>query len=327
MDLYVYLYIFLVFIGCCSNVIFLELLTKFDPGSGNVITFSQFVFISIIGFIGTMDYGRKKPAIPMRLYFKLVLMFFLVSVTNNYALNFNISMPLHMIFRAGSLMANMVMGIIYLNKKYSITQYLSVGMISIGIFLCTIASSQVEPNQIEETPLSKYTDLIWWIAGIFLLTFALFLSARMGIYQEVLYKEHGKHPYEALFFMHALPMPGFLLLMQDLKKHFGILADSEPVYIFDYGIPVMILFLVGNVITQYVCISSVFVLTTECTSLTVTLVLTLRKFVSLLLSIVYFGNAFTLTHWSGTGLVFTGTMLFSNVPGMIRDGISRKKVD
>ena len=78
---------------------------------------------------------------------------------------------------------------------------------------------------------------------------------------------------------------------------------------------------------RYVCISSVFVLTTECTSLTVTLVLTLRKFVSLLLSIVYFGNAFTLTHWTGTGLVFTGTMLFSNVPGMIRDGISRKKVD
>jgi len=29
-------------------------------------------------------------------------MYFLVSVTNNYALNFNISMPLHMIFRAVS---------------------------------------------------------------------------------------------------------------------------------------------------------------------------------------------------------------------------------
>lgn len=27
-------------------------------------------------------------------------MYFIVSVTNNYALNFNISMPLHMIFRA-----------------------------------------------------------------------------------------------------------------------------------------------------------------------------------------------------------------------------------
>jgi hypothetical protein len=39
-----------------------------------------------------------------------------VSVTNNYALNFHIPMPLHMIFRAGSLMANMIMGIILLGK-------------------------------------------------------------------------------------------------------------------------------------------------------------------------------------------------------------------
>lgn len=30
----------------------------------------------------------------------LVVMFFVVSVVNNYALNFNISMPLHMIFRS-----------------------------------------------------------------------------------------------------------------------------------------------------------------------------------------------------------------------------------
>lgn len=32
----------------------------------------------------------------------LVIMYFVVSVTNNYALNFHISMPLHMIFRAVS---------------------------------------------------------------------------------------------------------------------------------------------------------------------------------------------------------------------------------
>ncbi|KAH6927462.1 hypothetical protein HPB50_004293 [Hyalomma asiaticum] len=65
--------------------------------------------------------------------------------------------------------------------------------------------------------------------------------------------------------------------------------------------------------TEYVCIRSVYVLTTECSSLTVTLVITLRKFVSLLLSIYYFQNPFTLTHWFGTVLVFTGTLLFTGV--------------
>lgn len=71
----------------------------------------------------------------------MVLMFFVVSVSNNYALNFNIALPLHMIFRAGSLLANMVLGIIILKKSYSLIKYVSVLMISIGICACTIASA------------------------------------------------------------------------------------------------------------------------------------------------------------------------------------------
>lgn len=61
------------------------------------------------------------------------------------------------------------------------------------------------------------------------------------------------------------------------------------------------------------CVSSVFTLTTECTSLTVTLVLTLRKFFSLLFSIFYFNNPFTIHHWIGTTLVFVGTIIFTEV--------------
>ncbi len=35
------------------------------PGSGNIITFSQFLFIALEGFIFTMHFGRKKPVIPI----------------------------------------------------------------------------------------------------------------------------------------------------------------------------------------------------------------------------------------------------------------------
>ena len=87
----------------------------------------------------------------------------------------------------------------------------------------------------------------------------------------------------------------------------------------------MLLYLLGNVVTQYVCISSVFVLTTECASLTVTLVVTLRKFLSLIFSIVYFKNPFTVFHWLGTGLVFGGTLMFSDIPGMIRASREQKE--
>jgi solute carrier family 35 (UDP-xylose/UDP-N-acetylglucosamine transporter), member B4 len=63
----------------------------------------------------------------------------------------------------------------------------------------------------------------------------------------------------------------------------------------------------------------VFVLTTECSSLTVTLVLTLRKFTSLIISIIYFNNPFTITHWIGTIMVFFGTLLFTNFFKIVKD--------
>lgn len=158
------------------------------------------------------------------------------------------------------------------------------------------------------------------MVGIGLLTFALFMSARMGIYQEVIYGKYGKHPKEALYYTHALPLPGFLLLAPDILNHWSICTSSAPFVLpfINLEVPSMLLYLLGNVITQYLCISSVFVLTTECASLTVTLVVTLRKFLSLLFSIWYFQNPFTLVHWFGTILVFGGTMLFSDIPGMVR---------
>ena len=78
--------------------------------------------------------------------------------------------------------------------------------------------------------------------------------------------------------------------------------SSPPVTVphLNIQVPVMLLYLLANVTTQYVCISSVFVLTTECASLTVTLVITIRKFLSLIFSIIYFKNPFTIYHWIGT---------------------------
>lgn len=100
---------------------------------------------------------------------------------------------------------------------------------------------------------------------------------------------------------------------KNIWEHFLISAGSEPLAVMGVNtfVPEQIIYILCNMITQYVCISSVYVLTAECSSLTVTLVVTLRKFVSLLFSIVYFKNSFTIYHWIGTLLVFTGTIIFT----------------
>ena len=321
-------------LACCSNVVFLELLVIQDPGIGNLLTFSQFLVISIEGFVVTTKFGTVPPKVPFSAWLVLVVMYFLVNVINNYALSYNIPMPLHMVFRAGSLIVNMLMGIFILGKKYDRVKYISVLMISLGIFTCTVMSATnrvsiktgkvIFYNETEEVEMPPDESLDMdhlkeLLGGVSLLTFALVLSARMGIYQEHLFTTYGKHAKEALFYSHALPLPFFSLLSQDIVKHWRICMASSSlnIPIVELQVPVMVLHLAANISLQYVCIFSVFVLTSECTSLTASLVLTTRKFISLLFSIWYFDNSFTPLHWAGTGLVFAGILLFSDILGYI----------
>nr|XP_053647686.1 UDP-xylose and UDP-N-acetylglucosamine transporter-like isoform X1 [Cherax quadricarinatus] len=268
-------------------------------------------------------------------YMVLVVMFFIVNVTNNLAFGFNISMPLHMIFRSGGLIANMIMAIVVLGRRYTLDKYVSVIMITIGTTVCTFASAETLDEGGDEGEVTTgISQFVTWLMGIGLLTFALFMSARMGIFQECLYSTHGKQSREALFYIHALSLPGFLLTGSSIATH-AVKFNSSPTLPllasvpFLATVPKLWLFLLGNTLTQYVCISSVFALTSECTSLTVTLILTLRKFLSLTFSIIYFQNPFTISHWVGTALVFGGTLLFADIKCKIQEAMSspREKVE
>ncbi|XP_052213649.1 UDP-xylose and UDP-N-acetylglucosamine transporter-like [Dreissena polymorpha] len=298
----------LVFVGCCSNMVFLELLVSEYPSSGQIVTFTQFLFIACEGFVSTTKFGTVKNKIPMKVYAVMVSMFFVIQVINNMSFRYNIPITLHIIFRAGSLLASLLLGVIILKKSYPLAKYLSVIMITLGICLCTYASATFEHPDEKD----KLFDLYSYSMGVALLVFSLVMTARMGLYQESVYQQHGKHPNESLFYNHALPLPGFLLVSHDIYNAVIAFNKSEPMSLMFMSVPKMWVFLAANTITQYICIRSVFTLTAECTALTVTLVVTLRKFISLILSIWYFNNPFTALHWLGTFFVFFGTLLFSD---------------
>ncbi|ESO99426.1 hypothetical protein LOTGIDRAFT_231075 [Lottia gigantea] len=320
----------LLFVGCCSNVIFLELLVSQVPGCGSLVTMCQFLFITVEGFIFTTKFGSKKPVIPISYYLYMVAMFFVVQVINNIVFNFNIAMPLHMIFRSGTLAATMILGIFILKRQYKLSKYISVALITLGIIICTISSaSQVESHPSKTGNLAN--DYFMWLIGIALLVFALFMSSLMGIFQEKTYKQFGKHPKEALFYNHALPLPMFLILSNNIYDSFQNFNQSESykIPVLGSGIPILWAYLICYCLTQYLCISSVFVLTTELTSLKVTLIVTLRKFTSILISIWYFNNPFTIYHWVGSLLVFIGTLIFTeliNIDSLLPISTSKKEV-
>lgn len=265
--------------------------------------------MTICGLLFTTKFFTIKRIISLHDYTTLVIVFFVSNVCNNYALNFNIPMPLLLVFRSGSLIANMIMGHVIMKKRYTFWKYLSASLITIGIIICTLASRM-------EVKINDDDSLIWWSIGLVLMTISLLLTARMGLFQESLFKKYGKHPEEALFYSHFLALPTFLPLLPDISTHFAKMMASTT---FEFpSIPSQLLFLIVNVITHYFCIKSVYVLSSECSSLTVTLVVTLRKFASLIFSIFYFNNPFTITHWAGTIFIFIGTVIFTEIMPKIR---------
>ncbi len=103
-----------------SNAITLERVTSEYPKSGSLITFSQFLLISLYGLPKFIEFThgplnipipRLRPRrLPLTVYLIQVALFYLVSLLNNLAFGYNISMPVHIIFRSGGLVVSMLLG-------------------------------------------------------------------------------------------------------------------------------------------------------------------------------------------------------------------------
>lgn len=79
----------------------------------------------------------------------------------------------------------MVLGIIFLKKKYSLREYISIVLISMGIFVCTYASSNeikmISNDSNNDTNESiELIEYAKWITGNFLLVH-YFLNAKKSI--------------------------------------------------------------------------------------------------------------------------------------------------
>lgn len=144
----------------------------------------------------------------------------------------------------------------------------------------------------------------------------------MGLYTEETYKEYGPHWKENLFYSHLLALPLFIPFLPSMHRQFLKLAASPPLglpFRDSYAtnlppelqsgldkihIPSQLAYLVTNVLTQYACIRGVNLLAAAASALTVTIVLNVRKLVSLLLSIWLFGNRLSPGTLIGAFIVF-----------------------
>ena len=155
----------------------------------------------------------------------------------------------------------------------------------------------------------------------------------MGLYTEATYRKYGPQWRENLFYCHTLSLPLFLPFAPSMVKCFKKMLLSETLTIYAPGfgtnesvqVPSQVIYLIANVLTQYGCIRGVNMLAAKSSALTVTIVLNIRKLVSLLLSIWLFGNSLAQGTLVGAVVVFGAGALYSVGTGSPK-GESRAEV-
>lgn len=284
-----------------------------------------------------------------------------VNLLNNWAFAYRISVPLHIILRSGGPVASMIVGYLFNSRRYSRGQILAVAMLTVGVMAAALADAQTQDQTVEIGSVSD-TAMITTVTGFTILALAMVLSAFQGIYADRLYATYGRdHWKEALFYSHTLSLPLFLTSYPQLLSQWRAVSstpsllsrmlDPAATPLSDLSssttggtavamlttvqrhasvqsvlgqLPIQVAYLMMNALTQYLCIRGVHLLSAKSSSLTVTVVLNIRKLVSLLLSIYLFGNHLASGVLAGAVLVFVGGGLYGFEGARLRKMAMRK---
>ena len=269
----------------------LEQLTSTHPRFGTLITFFQFLVVSLYGLpqhlTWTPSGPRLKPrTVPLTPYLIQVGLFYFISLLNNAAFVYRIPMSVHIIFRSGGLIVSMLLGWILVGKKYTPMQVESVILVTAGVALTTLSASTTGAPT-EDSTNAYYT----YATGITILSLALVLSGLLGLVQDWTYSTYGRtttssKPWrESMFYLHFLSLPLFFFVRGDISSQLRAIHSSlSPRLVFN--VPTVYVPLALNTFMQLVCVAGVNRLTTRVSALTVTLVLVVRKATSLVLSVV-----------------------------------------
>ncbi|KAK0383096.1 hypothetical protein NLU13_9010 [Sarocladium strictum] len=308
----------LIFGGCCSNVYALEAIVKHDPRSGTLMTFAQFLFVAVTGYLAQFDkayppFFVPPNKVPLRRWMINIILFFSINVLNNHAFSYDISVPVHIILRSGGSITTMCAGYLW-GKRYSRIQVTAVVFLTLGVILAAWSDAQAKGA-------SKSRDEVKpaFGVGLAILFLAQILSAVMGLYTEATYSKYGPHWKENLFYSHVLSLPLFLPFAPSMYRTLRLMMQTKPFVIsvpmtfvpIELPIASQIGYLITNVLCQYACIRGVNLLAAVSSALTVTIVLNIRKLISLLLSIWLFGNSLPAGTILGAVIVFGSGALYS----------------
>ncbi|KAG5439813.1 hypothetical protein PCANB_000095 [Pneumocystis canis] len=239
------------------------------------------------------------------------------------AYNYGIPIPIHIISQSGGTLITATLGWLYANKKVNIHEISAVLILSLGIIISTI--SNVPNKHSSNFSMSEY------IIGIIILIISQILRSFMSIYMEKTFKLYSPNWKEVNFYMHFFSLLFYIPMLPTVYSQIKLLLNSnETSFIsqtvldtISYKFPYIFskfktpekftnaLCFIANVITLSICVQGINRLNVISTALTANIILSLRKFISLILSIYIFGNEIYMGTILGIIFVFTGGLWYS----------------
>ncbi|KAF8909021.1 UAA transporter, partial [Gymnopilus junonius] len=302
----------MVFGGCCTNVIAYEQLLNINSRIGSALTFSQMLFITVQSLPSFLVFSKsallpqlRPREVPLSQWALQVIVLTSGSLLNNWAFAYNVPLTIFIVFRSAALTGlpvSMLFGFMTLKKRYTMMQFLSVAIVTAGVVLVTL--SRTTPRSEAQTSKSvSAEDLTKYSFGIAMMTISLFCTGWLGLLQERTYIKYGPCWREGVFYTHLLSLPIFLFLGKDVKQGISSLSTTSSAKSFAI--------LAVNLVTQLICVSGVNRLTSQVSSVSTNIALTVRKALSLCLSIWWFGNDWNTQLVTGAFMVFSGSFLYT----------------
>ncbi|KAF8967095.1 UAA transporter [Flammula alnicola] len=311
----------MVFGGCCSNVVSYEQLLIMNPRIGSALTFSQMLFITgqslpaFVTFSQSSILPRLKPRqVPLGQWALQVIVLTSGSLLNNWAFAYNVPLTILIVFRSAGktrllepgLPVSMLFGYLFLKKRYNPIQICSIIIVTTGVVLVTLSRTSSGSNS-ETLKIMSKEDLSKYFLGISMMTVSLFCTGFLGLLQERTYQKYGPCWREGVFYTHFLSLPIFIFLGGDIKQ--GLTSLSNPLStsatVKSFAI------LLGNLVTQLMCVSGVNRLSSQVSSVSTNIALTARKALSLCFSVWWFGNEWNGQLATGAFMVFFGSLLYT----------------
>ncbi|CAD7945071.1 unnamed protein product [Amoebophrya sp. A25] len=316
----------MVFGGCCLAMLFFEKALKQDPGSSNFLTFTELVFIAAENAprrIALMSSSKKLVA-SKKDHLTHAALFVSMSWLVNYAFSWKIAVPIHTIVRSCNVVATLLLGYFIFGLTYSRIQCIASVLVTVGILVGTFADAKVVGECSTFACLGEFqtsAEIAVWSVGVGILLLCLVMQSTLGHLQRRMYDPYlasGKISKndlaeEFLYTSSLASLLGCVVFREEIVTHWGNAFASPAVDIFGITqIPCQWLYILGNNVAQACCLKGVFYLSTRYSALTVNITLSVRKFFTVVFSVLWFQNPWSWQHTMAAFFVFGGGLLYSS---------------